>query len=190
MNRIHVNDLPRKADGTKDFGSIPAIMEAAQVARGMQPGMVSRPANHLPDAGNMIDHLADAGKKVRAKARDLEGPLQAAMVKAVETIYAKAFATHQMKWTHIPHGGQRTKAAGGKLKAQGVRPGWPDLLLCVGPLHVHIEVKTPEGELTLEQKQHAAYCRMHSIPHHVVRSVDDLLAVVLTHYTTVYPPFA
>lgn len=40
MSRSYVNDLPRKADGTRDFGGIPAIMEAAQVRAGMQPGAI------------------------------------------------------------------------------------------------------------------------------------------------------
>ena len=32
-------------------------------------------------------------------------------------------------WCHVPNGGARHRAEGGKLKAQGVKPGVPDVLI-------------------------------------------------------------
>jgi hypothetical protein len=46
----------------------------------------------------------------------------------------------------IPNGGARSKAAAGKLKAEGVRPGIPDLCLPVprgGYSALYIELKVP-----------------------------------------------
>jgi len=48
----------------------------------------------------------------------------------------------------IPNGGARHRAEGGKLKAQGVRPGVPDLLLaypCGGCAGLWIELKRQAG---------------------------------------------
>lgn len=57
----------------------------------------------------------------------------------------------------IPNGGARSKAAAGKLKAEGVKPGVPDLCLPVarGGFHgLYLEMKrTQGGTLSPEQKQ-------------------------------------
>lgn len=55
----------------------------------------------------------------------------------------------------IPNGGQRTKATAGKLKAEGVRAGVPDLCLPVPVRETHalyIEMKVGAGRATAEQK--------------------------------------
>lgn len=54
----------------------------------------------------------------------------------------------------IPNGGHRTAAQAGKLKAEGVKPGVPDLdLPCArgGFFGLRIEVKKPGGTLSPEQ---------------------------------------
>lgn len=173
MSRIHVSELPRKADGTLDLG--------------IKPGMVSRPpANRyvLRD-----DHVPDAGKKVRAHPRQDESRLQQAMVQAVRLKYAEAIRQSRLLLYAVPNGGQRNAATGARLKAEGVLAGVPDLVLHVGGLTVYLEVKTPGGRMQDSQDDFAAYCQANAIPHHVVRSVDDMLTVVHTHFTTVYSPF-
>lgn len=55
----------------------------------------------------------------------------------------------------IPNGGKRGKAAAGKLKAEGVRAGVPDLFLPVprGEYHgLFIEMKTTGGSLSQAQR--------------------------------------
>lgn len=56
---------------------------------------------------------------------DFEGREQQMLVKWLETQHRAAYA---VTW-HTPNGGARTKATAGKLKAQGVKAGVPDLQL-------------------------------------------------------------
>lgn len=64
----------------------------------------------------------------------------------------------------IPNGGKRGKAEAGRLKAEGVRKGIPDLFLSVpaGVCHgLYIETKTPKGNTTKEQKYYLEeFCRL------------------------------
>lgn len=66
-------------------------------------------------------------------------------------------ANQDPRWGHIfavPNGGKRSKATAGKLKAEGVRPGVPDLLLllpCHGYHGLAIELKTEAGRLEKAQ---------------------------------------
>lgn len=65
-----------------------------------------------------------------------------------------------VKWCHVPNGGARVKAVAGKLKAQGVKAGVPDVLIfdrppsdpaCVG---VAFELKRADprkSRVTVEQ---------------------------------------
>ena len=56
----------------------------------------------------------------------------------------------------IPNGGARHIAVARKLKAEGVRPGVPDLFLLLPIKHwsagLWIEMKAPDGKLSLNQK--------------------------------------
>ena len=57
---------------------------------------------------------------------------------------------------HIPNGGDRGKAEAGRLKAQGVKAGVPDLMLPVprGGYHgLFIELKADKGRLSEAQKE-------------------------------------
>jgi hypothetical protein len=55
----------------------------------------------------------------------------------------------------IPNGGHRSKVAGAKMKAEGVKPGVPDICLPVpkGKWHgLYIEMKTCTGTTSEEQR--------------------------------------
>ena len=58
---------------------------------------------------------------------------------------------------HIPNGGQRNKATAARLKAQGVKPGVPDIFLPVSRRGYHglyIELKRKKGgQLSEHQKE-------------------------------------
>ena len=58
--------------------------------------------------------------------------------------------------TAVPLGGLRHGAVAGQLKAEGARPGYPDLLVDLprGPWHgLRIEMKTPRGRLSAAQSE-------------------------------------
>ena len=68
---------------------------------------------------------------------------------------------HEVRWpelvwfTHIPNGGARSKAAAGKLKAEGVRKGAPDYIMPVrSGQHVGlaIELKALGGRVESHQR--------------------------------------
>ena len=63
----------------------------------------------------------------------------------------------ELKWIHhCPNGGNRQKAEASRLKAQGVKPGVPDLHLPVpkGEYHgLYIEMKYDKGRLEPVQKE-------------------------------------
>jgi hypothetical protein len=64
------------------------------------------------------------------------------------------------RFFHVPNGGARGKAAAGKLKAEGVRPGVPDYLLPVprvGFVGLAIELKAKGGTASSEQKDWLAH---------------------------------
>lgn len=57
---------------------------------------------------------------------------------------------------HVPNEGKRSRAAGGRLKAEGMKPGVPDLCLPVARCGFHglyIELKAQGGKPTANQKQ-------------------------------------
>lgn len=56
--------------------------------------------------------------------------------------------------THVPNGGKRGKVEAARLAGQGVRKGFPDLILPVprGPYGgLQIELKAPDGKVSEEQ---------------------------------------
>jgi len=57
---------------------------------------------------------------------------------------------------HIPNGGWRHKRTAGRMKAQGVKPGVPDLFLPVPPPGLWIEMKHGRNKLTEHQSE---WCR-------------------------------
>lgn len=44
-------------------------------------------------------------------------------------------------WCHVPNGGARNKAEGGKLKAQGCKPGVPDVFIFTKPKKINYSDK-------------------------------------------------
>jgi hypothetical protein len=67
----------------------------------------------------------------------------------------------------------RSKIAGGKEKARGMRKGFPDLFL-TGAFHGMIEVKREGSYLRPEQKQWRDWCAENQVPYAVCRSIDDV----------------
>lgn len=55
-------------------------------------------------------------------------------------------------WTTCEAGGKRGKREAGRLKAKGVKPGWPDILVVYRGRLICIELKSEKGRLSKSQK--------------------------------------
>ncbi|MCR8931951.1 MULTISPECIES: VRR-NUC domain-containing protein [unclassified Pseudomonas] len=92
-------------------------------------------------------------KPVRAKRVDREGLEQAALMCDLELSLPAVFDLIY----HVPNGGHRVKAVAAKLKAQGVKPGIPDLVLSMargGYFGLYIEFKaTPPNDAAVSANQ-------------------------------------
>lgn len=97
--------------------------------------------------------LAKNGR-VRAKARDLEHQEQRRLIEWRDEsirIYPEL-----VMLVAVPNGGMRSKRTAGRLKAEGVSPGYPDLLLDLARGGFHGwrgELKAEGGRVTDTQKQ-------------------------------------
>ena len=92
--------------------------------------------------------------KTRQRPRELEHIEQVALIKW-KTANRTKYPELEMLFA-IPNGGKRSKVVAGKLKAEGVVPGVPDLCLPVprGGFHaLFIELKSLTGYPTAEQKE-------------------------------------
>ena len=81
--------------------------------------------------------------------------------------------------TAVDAGSHASHAAGGKAKARGVRPGFPDHLVIWNGLVIAIELKTAKGKVTATQHATHAKLRLNGVQVFVCRSVDDLRTVLL-----------
>ncbi len=66
--------------------------------------------------------------------------------------FLDAALPHDACWTTVEHGGKRTKAEAGKLKAKGLKPGWPDVQIVYRQRLICFELKASGGTLSPEQK--------------------------------------
>ena len=77
-------------------------------------------------------------------------------------------ANQDPRWSRIfavPNGGKRNKATAGKLKAEGVRPGVPDLLLLYPSRGYHglaLELKIGMNKLSEAQRDWQLWLREHN----------------------------
>jgi len=89
--------------------------------------------------------------------------------------YLDAKLPSDWRWFHSPNGGHRLKSVAAKLKAQGVKPGIPDVcILRPRGLPIWIELKAVGGTLTVAQKEFMAWCVFAGQPFKVCRSVGEV----------------
>lgn len=85
---------------------------------------------------------------------------------------------------HSPNGGWRTKAEAGRFKAMGTRAGFPDLLLW-HPNRFYpfmgIELKTPSGRQSAEQKEMQKRFEGIGASYVIVRTLEDFIDVVTSY---------
>jgi hypothetical protein len=89
--------------------------------------------------------------------------------------YLDAKLPASWRWFHSPNGGHRLKSVAAKLKAQGVKPGVPDVVILrphASP--IYIELKAFGGVLTVSQKDFMTWANANKQPFKVCRSVGEV----------------
>lgn len=82
-------------------------------------------------------------------------------------------------WTHIGHGGLRSKATAGQLHRAGLRPGWPDLILLSPEGRPHfLELKRRGCRLSEAQQCFASWCHEHGVCFHHHDEFKDVIATL------------
>lgn len=76
---------------------------------------------------------------------------------------------------HVPNGGFRSKVEAGILKAMGVLPGFPDLLILFNWRAYTIELKAGAGQLTTDQQKAHRLLKETNVPVAVCRTLDEVL---------------
>jgi len=118
------------------------------------------------------------GRKARPRRAPMIRPKEIALHMAV----AKVLREHclsEWQWTHIPAGEVRDIRTAVKLKRMGTKPGWPDFVLVppTGQLHC-LELKRQGETLSDAQEVFQVWCISHGVPHSVVFTIDQALAVL------------
>ena len=94
---------------------------------------------------------------------------------------------------HIPNGGKRGKLEACRLKAQGVKPGVPDLHLPVARAGYHglwIEMKTATGRLSEDQRKIIAMLCAEGHRVEICRSAADAVEVLEDYLRAPTPTIA
>jgi hypothetical protein len=88
----------------------------------------------------------------------------------------------QLRWLHaIPNGGHRGGATGARLKAEGVKPGVPDLFLPVprgGYSGLYIEMKVKPNKPTLAQAEWIDAMNEFGYSAWICYSADEAIAAI------------
>lgn len=96
-----------------------------------------------------------------------------------------------LRWMfHCPNGGKRDAITGGQMRALGVKPGVPDLLMPIahGPYAgLAIEMKSSTGTATTEQRDWMAELVENNWSVSLCRSADEARAVVMTYFQLELP---
>jgi hypothetical protein len=115
---------------------------------------------------------AAAGATVRPAGS--EHQLQA----AVAEFLGFALPPHEAVFCSIPNGGKRNKATAGKLKAEGLQPGAPDLLILWRGRAIGLELKTGKGRLSPRQMAFSMRWTTAGGVYAVARSLEEVAALL------------
>ena len=86
---------------------------------------------------------------------------------------------------HVPNGGQRNKITAAILKREGVVAGVADLILLVPNDKHHglcVEMKTPKGRQTDNQKEWEALVVDQGYEYRIARDLDDFMTIVYEYF--------
>jgi hypothetical protein len=103
---------------------------------------------------------------------------RAAPERAIQMAIRHALKLHDAESIAIPNGGKRTLWEGRMLRAEGLTPGAPDLLLIGRGAMGFLEVKAPGGRLSEAQVAFHDMLRRRGQLVETVRSVDEAIATI------------
>jgi len=123
--------------------------------------------------------LKDPMVKPKVKPRGTEeSDIQQAVIEWAEVCKYKDILKHLH---HSPNGGARSESEGARFKREGVKAGYPDLVLNVsrqGYNGLFIEMKTPKGRLSKKQKEWRDFLINEGNSWHLCRSFDEARKVI------------
>lgn len=119
------------------------------------------------------------GKKVRLRKAPASPQKELSAIHIPIADLLKAAANPAWLWTHIGHGGfQLPPPTAARLKAMGLRPGWPDFIF-LGPPRVMgerpqvaaLELKRKGQKLSEEQKYVCTWFAVYKVPYLVTDTI-------------------
>jgi hypothetical protein len=107
----------------------------------------------------------------------LAPPLEITMHVALERLLCLSLNPEWL-YTHIPSGEYRDKVTAARLKAMGLKAGWPDFIF-MGPGKVFfLELKRKGGKPSEAQKEVAAGLKARGCLYHLSDTLDDAIATL------------
>ena len=86
----------------------------------------------------------------------------------------------ELHWTAIPNGELRHPTVALRLRAEGVKPGTADIVILLPNQTAWLELKSPKGSLTWEQKGFAAKAMRLGHYWGMARSLPEAIAILKT----------
>ncbi len=83
----------------------------------------------------------------------------------------------EIEWTSSLAGAYLGPSQRSKMKASGLRPGWPDIQLCIRRRIHFIELKSDAGVLSVDQKRVLA--ALHPDAWRVCRNLDEVVRALV-----------
>ena len=126
-----------------------------------------------PDAAMMRGEANSAewtGERFRKRRAAPEAAIQRAIIDRLRW--------HGVMAIHVPNAGKRSAIAGRRVKAEGLRPGFPDLVALQGGRCAFLEVKAPKGRLSPAQVECHAELERQGFSVAVVTSQDEAIAAL------------
>ena len=97
------------------------------------------------------------------------------------TWFRYAYPEHKLFLWSVPNGGQRSEKNGKRMVREGLLKGVPDLVLCHpagNKLPMFLELKLPNGRISLEQKKFQKAYAAVDYPYFIIRSLDEFVECV------------
>lgn len=125
--------------------------------------------------------LASIAEAVSRKPRKPRDGNAEARVQAACIAFVRAVAPDCLVFA-VPNGGLRSKSEASRMRWTGTLAGVPDMiLLAPGARAIFIEVKADKGRLSPEQSEVIEWIERLGFSCWIVRSVDDMRAVLQRH---------